>query len=107
MMAQSIAVHTVACYSSLIAGSWGQHGTHMGPAGPRWAPCRPHELCYLGLSYRFVAAEKCHAPLGHFSARTGLVGMSYSTRKHGANVVDYSSSVTSSPSSQHVGLKCL
>ena len=22
--------------------------THLGPAGPRWAPCWPHELCYLG-----------------------------------------------------------
>ena len=26
-------------------GSWGQHGAHLGPAGPRWAPCRPHEPC--------------------------------------------------------------
>ena len=24
--------------------TWG----HLGPAGPRWAPCWPHELCYLG-----------------------------------------------------------
>ena len=24
------------------------HGANMGPTGPRWAPCRPHELCYLG-----------------------------------------------------------
>ena len=23
-------------------------GAHLGPAGPRWASCRPHELCYLG-----------------------------------------------------------
>ena len=30
-------------------GSWGQHGAHLGPTGPRWAPCWPHELCYLGL----------------------------------------------------------
>ena len=29
-------------------GSWGQHGAHLGPTGPRWAPCWPHELCYLG-----------------------------------------------------------
>ena len=29
-------------------GSWGQHGAHMGPTGPRWAPCWPHEFCYLG-----------------------------------------------------------
>ena len=25
---------------------------HLGPTGPRWAPCWPHELCYLG-SYRY------------------------------------------------------
>ena len=31
-------------------GSWGQHGAHLGPTGPRWAPCWPHELCYLGIS---------------------------------------------------------
>ena len=29
-------------------GSWGQHGAHLGPTRPRWAPCWPHELCYLG-----------------------------------------------------------
>ena len=25
----------------------GQLGAHLGPTGPRYAPCRPHELCYL------------------------------------------------------------
>ena len=29
-------------------GSWGQRGAHLGPTGPRWTPCWPHELCYLG-----------------------------------------------------------
>ena len=23
--------------------SWGQHGAHLGPVGPRWAPCWPNE----------------------------------------------------------------
>ena len=23
------------------------HGAHLGPVGPRWAPCWPHEPCYL------------------------------------------------------------
>ena len=32
----------------LISTLWGQHGAHLGPTGPRWAPCWPHELCYLG-----------------------------------------------------------
>ena len=26
----------------------GQHGAHLGPIGPRWAPCWLHELSYLG-----------------------------------------------------------
>ena len=25
---------------------WGQHGAHLGPVGPRWAPCWSHEPCY-------------------------------------------------------------
>ena len=33
---------------ALIARFMGQHGTHLGPTGPRWAPCWLHELCYLG-----------------------------------------------------------
>ena len=24
------------------------HGAHLGPTGPRWAPCWSYELCYLG-----------------------------------------------------------
>ena len=27
-------------------GSWGQHGAHLGPVVPMWAPCWPHEPCY-------------------------------------------------------------
>ena len=26
----------------------GQRGAHLGPVGPRWAPCCPHETCYQG-----------------------------------------------------------
>ena len=33
---------------SLIARFMGQHGAHLGPTRPRWAPCWPHEPCYLG-----------------------------------------------------------
>ena len=33
---------------SLIARFLGQLGTHMGPTGSSWAPCWPHEPCYLG-----------------------------------------------------------
>ena len=34
--------------TTLIARFVGQHGANMGPTAPRWAPCWPHELCYLG-----------------------------------------------------------
>ena len=29
--------------------SWGQHGAHLCPVGPRWAPCWPHEPYYQGM----------------------------------------------------------
>ena len=31
---------------SHITNSLGQHGAHLGPVGPRWAPCWPHKPCY-------------------------------------------------------------
>ena len=31
-----------------IATFMGQHGAHLGPVGPIWAPCWPHEPCYQG-----------------------------------------------------------
>ena len=34
---------------SLIARFMGPTWAHLGPTGPRWAPCWPHELCYLVL----------------------------------------------------------
>ena len=33
--------------------SWGQHGAHLGPVGPIWAPCWPHQLCYQGCDKPF------------------------------------------------------
>ena len=46
---------TCPCHDAIMSsgnpwwqGSRGQHGAHLGPVGPRWAPCRPHEPCYLG-----------------------------------------------------------
>ena len=52
--------------------SWGQHGAHLWTTGPRWAPCWPHELCYLGnffvctsladgLTLRCIDINKCSA----------------------------------------------
>ena len=39
--------------------SWGQHGTHLGPVGPRRAPCSPHEPCYQGYP-SFAFQVPCH-----------------------------------------------
>ena len=35
-------------WQSLIARFIGPTPTHLGPTGPRWVPCWPHEPCYLG-----------------------------------------------------------
>ena len=37
--------------------SWSRDGAHLGPTGHRWAPCWPHELCYLGLVSTLHYAE--------------------------------------------------
>ena len=37
--------------------SWGQHGAHLGPVGPRWALCWPHEPCYHGCCWIFLTAS--------------------------------------------------
>ena len=34
------------------------HGAHLSPAGPRWAPCWPHEPCYQGS--RPLPPRPCH-----------------------------------------------
>ena len=36
-------------YPPRLQGSSAQHGAHLGPTEPRWAPCWPHEPCYLGI----------------------------------------------------------
>ena len=42
------------CTTTLKARFMGQHGAHLGPTGPRWAPCWPHELCCLGSFVRTI-----------------------------------------------------
>ena len=36
--------HIYALIARFMGPTWG----HLGPVGPRWAPCWSHELCYLG-----------------------------------------------------------
>ena len=40
-----------------LQGSWGQHGAHLGPIGPRWAPCWHHEPCYLGSHQQWMVID--------------------------------------------------
>ena len=47
--------------TSLKARFMGQHGAHLGPKGPRWAPCWPHEPCYLGWLMLLVGTLICAA----------------------------------------------
>ena len=42
-----------------IARFMGQHGAHLGPVGPRWALCWPHEPCYKGQSYALWVSIVC------------------------------------------------
>ena len=59
-------------------GSWGQHGAHLGPVVPRWAPCWPHEPCYLG-SYR-PSPVQLHLTI---SLPTSEMGGTYKHEPHG------------------------
>ena len=43
----------------LIQSSWSQHGAHLGPVGPRWAPYWPHESCYQG-RLRLIRKEQSY-----------------------------------------------
>ena len=42
-------------YVTQIAKFMGPTWAHLGPVGPRWAPCRPHEPCYQG---RFLGHDE-------------------------------------------------
>ena len=46
LLCPSIVLGHIPWYQS----SWGQHGAHLGPTGPRWAPCQLLEPCYMGSS---------------------------------------------------------
>ena len=39
---------SVNCVMAQIANFMGPTWAHLGPVGPRWAPCWPHEPCYQG-----------------------------------------------------------
>ena len=53
---------------SLIERSMGRHhGAHLGPTGPRWAPCWPNELCYLGIVAVSIPFQWSSGTLTHWN----------------------------------------
>ena len=46
----------------------GQPGAHLGPVGPRWAPCWPHEPGYLG-TVKNMVMQLFHSRLSQICAR--------------------------------------
>ena len=59
-------------------GSWGQHGTHLGPAGSRWVPCWPHKPCHQGLHTKTASV--------HGQLITTKHGISSSWKSHYSDV---------------------
>ena len=55
---------------SLIVRFMGPTRAHLGPTGPRWAPCWHHELCYLG-TVKTPITQVSHAP-GHVTGECCL-----------------------------------
>ena len=43
------------------------HGAHLGPVGPRWAPCWTHEPCYQSMYYEIMVSLYCYYEV-HFSS---------------------------------------
>ena len=54
--------------TTLIARFMGPTRAHLGPTGPRWAPCWPNDPCYLGITVKF-RTYTCIAILYHFADR--------------------------------------
>ena len=51
----------------------GQHGAHLCPVGPRWAPCWPHETCCQGRCFSGAVAwsPSAYGRLSKFSSWMG------------------------------------
>ena len=48
MVKCAYAYRTLMAWGQAWESSWGQHGAHLRPTRPKWAPCLSHELCCLG-----------------------------------------------------------
>ena len=66
--------------------SWGQHGAHLGPVGPRWAPCWPHEPYYQGTflwGIQIIADAVTSQPLDQFAPSQILWNCPVDVQWHG------------------------
>ena len=48
---------------------WGPPGAHLGPVGPRWAPCWSHEPCYQGRFQNYAPSHEAIFPASRFTDR--------------------------------------
>ena len=57
------AIHT--CFGKLpwLQGSWGQHGAHLGPTGPRWATAHHNSTIWAGYNWQPLGAELLSEPI--------------------------------------------
>ena len=63
--------------------SWGQHGAYLGPTGPRWAPCWPQELRYLGYIYHTIQSYTHNSRhLSHSSMGIKVSSNQYGNHHH-------------------------
>ena len=57
--------HAGTLIARFMGPTWDLHGTHLGPTGPRWAPCWPHEPCYQGKAAKLLLDTSGFIPEGY------------------------------------------
>ena len=72
--------------------SWGQHGTHLGPVGPRWAHVSPMNLAIRGsCTHSWMCSPRITQTVTHPYLQTYKVNRDFSmkvpdSKVHGANM---------------------
>ena len=51
------------------------NGAHLGPVGPRWAPCWPHEPCYQGKAEYDTGIDLSTTQITPSHVSCGVVGV--------------------------------
>ena len=66
--------------TALITRFMAQHGAHLGPTGPRWAPCWPHAPCYLSNLENWYHLKEYHLPRLQSTHLSNMVLSSFSSQ---------------------------